>query len=264
MWVTELLSQVARPVLRALFSTLLFAVPCWTTAVAQPIPGHPQLTQDDLERAGRHRPVITEADMDRARRANPPPSEPALSRVPAPSTPNIDALPKPPSASASRPVDLEALARGYEHAAVNVFSSSGAPTGPSLLIFISFAMPEPTLSRLVDQAARSKATLVLRGLVNGSLKETVKTVQSLMGGRKVSFQIDPQAFDRFSVAATPTFVLVREGARPSDCAAGTCLPADAFVSVVGDVSVDYALEHFQRAAPTFDREATFFLRRLRG
>ena len=214
-----------------------------------------------MERARRQQPVLTDADVERARKAHRMPSEQELSRVPIPSTPNVDALPKP---AARKPIDLEALAKGYERAIGSAVPQSMTRSGPGLLIFVSFSMPHEALSRLVDQASRSGATLVLRGFVNGSLKETVTRVQGLIGTRKVAFQIDPQAFDRFSIAATPTFVLVRDGAQPTDCSAGTCFASDAFVSVVGDVSVDYALEYFQRAAPSFSKDADGFLKRLKG
>ena len=48
-----------------------------------------------------------------------------------------------------------------------------AASGPSLLVFVSFAMPDATITRLLDQASGARATLVLRGLVNGSLRDTV-------------------------------------------------------------------------------------------
>src|SRR5207244_428616 len=133
-----------------------------------------------------------------------------------------------------------------------------------LLIFVSFSMPEPTLGRLVDQAARAGGTLVLRGLVDNSLQKTVVRVQRLIGERMVGFQIDPQAFDRFSVSATPTFVLIKDGAVPAPCAAGTCFPATSFVSTAGDVSLDYALEFFDRAAPSFGPAAQSFLSKMKG
>ncbi|WP_250111331.1 TrbC family F-type conjugative pilus assembly protein, partial [Escherichia coli] len=72
--------------------------------------------------------------------------------------------------------------------------------------------------------------MVLRGFVGGSLQQTVQRTQQLIGQRQVGFQIDPQAFDRFSVTATPTFVLLRAGAVPAPCAAGTCFPASGYVS----------------------------------
>lgn len=254
MWATDLARRAAFGIGPAALG-LAASVAC-----AQQAPGR-TVTDQDMERARRKQPVITDADIERARRTNRMPTEQELTRVPVPSSPNVDALPQP---SSSRPIDLEALARGYEGAIASAIPTSGLGTGPGLLIFVSFAMPQRTLMRLVDQAARSRGTLVLRGFINGSLKETVAKVQQLIGDRKVGFQIDPQAFDRFSVAATPTFVLVREGAQPADCGAGTCFAADAFVSVAGDVSLDYALEYFQRTAPAFNKDAAGFLQRLRS
>ena len=148
----------------------------------------------------------------------------------------------------------------------HVPAAHGAATineAPALLVFVSFSMPDATLARLVDQAARARATLVLRGLVDGSLQKTVLRAQALIGQRKVGFQIDPQAFDRFSISATPTFVLLKAGAVSAPCAAGTCFPASSFVAAAGDVSIDYALEYFRRAAPSFSRDAGVVLATLK-
>ena len=76
-------------------------------------------------------------------------------------------------------------------------------------------------------------------------------------------QIDPQAFDRFSITAAPTFVLLKAGAVAAPCAAGTCFPASSFVAAAGDVSIDYALEYFRRAAPSFSRDAGVVLATLK-
>jgi len=246
----------------ALFARpLMLAGLLCATALAWSQTGAPTVSEADIAKARRNQPVITDADVERARNANRMPTDAELSRVPVPSTPNIDALPQPVTRGS---IDLGAIAQGYEAAVRDSVAQGGLGAGPGLLVFVSFTMPEKTLTRLVDQAARAKATLVLRGLVNGSLQETVARVQKLMDGRKVAFQIDPQAFERFGVAAAPTFVLVRDGARPADCAAGSCFASDAFVAVAGDVSLDYALEHFQRWAPRFTRDAAGFLKRLRG
>lgn len=222
----------------------------------------PTVTDADIARAQKQQPKITDADIERAQRANRMPSEAELARVPISGTPRIDALPQP--GGAAHNVDLGALARGYEKAVGSPLQQTGFGTGPSLLVFISFSMPKSTLDRLVDQAARSQAVLVIRGFVNGSLKETVARVKDLIGTRKVGFQIDPQAFHRFSVSATPTFVLLRNGAVPTSCGTNTCFTADAFVSVAGDVSLDYALEYFQRSAPRFEIDTAMFLKRLKG
>lgn len=204
-------------------------------------------------------PMVTDADIERARQQHPMPTDPELARVPVPSTPRIDALPQP---ATRAPVDLEALAKGFDTQADK--PGLAASSGPSLLIFVSFAMPEATITRLMDQASRARGTLVLRGLVNGSLRDTVERMQRLSGKRQVSVQIDPQAFDRFSIVRTPAFVLVRGGAATQPCAAGMCIAGDQFVLAAGDVSLDYALRFFERSAPGMARDASVYLQRMRG
>ena len=82
--------------------------------------------------------------------------------------------------------------------------------------------------------------------------------------RKVGFQIDPQAFDRFTITATPSFVLIKDRSVPTPCAAGTCFAADSYALAAGDVSIDYALRFIQRTAPKFSREAQAFLAKMKG
>ncbi len=204
-------------------------------------------------------PKVTDADIERARKQHPMPTDAELARVPVPSTPRIDALPQP---ATRTPVDLEALAKGFDAQADKPVL--GAASGPSLLVFVSFAMPEATITRLLDQASRARATLVLRGFVNGSLRDTVERMQRLIGNRQVAVQIDPQAFDRFSIVRTPSFVLVRNGAASQPCAAGMCIASDQFVLAAGDVSLDYALRFFERSAPGMARDASSYLQRMKG
>ncbi len=219
------------------------------------------VTDADIARASRSQPVVTDQDIERARRKYRMPTDEELRGVPVPSAPRLDALPRPASRTA---VDLEALAKGYAASTDPMNAAPAMSSGPQLLIFVSFSMPPATLQRLVDQAAKSHASLVLRGFVNGSLRDTVARVQALIGTRQVAFQIDPQAFDRFSVSHTPTFVLVHEGSQAQPCSAGRCLPADAFAATAGDVSLDYALEFIERSAPRFAAQAHGYLLKLRG
>jgi conjugal transfer pilus assembly protein TrbC len=221
----------------------------------------PTVTDADLALAAKNQPVITQEDIVRAARRHRMPTDAELARVPVPAAPKLDALPVP---LTRRQVDLAAVASGYEAIAPLGQAAAALSNAPSLLVFVSFSMPEPTLARLVDQATRAGATLVLRGFVNGSLQQTVARAQQLIGKRQVGFQLDPQAFDRFSVTATPTFVLLKPGAASTPCAAGTCFPASSYVSAAGDVSLDFALEHFQRAAPAFSRDAGAILAKMKG
>lgn len=220
----------------------------------------PVVTEEDIERARRETPTVTEQDIEAARQKYALPGETGHQFAPL-NSPNIEALPKP---ATPMPVDLEALARGYAGQSDAMAQAQGLITGPELFIFVSLTMPRATLQRLVDQAARAKATIVIRGFTNGSLRDTVAQVQGLIGNRQVAIQIDPLAFDRFAVAKVPSFVLVRDGTRPIACTSGSCAPADSFLRSTGDVSLDYALEHMQRVAPGFSPAADIFLKRLRG
>jgi conjugal transfer pilus assembly protein TrbC len=240
--------------IRAIAAALLLPTMVWAQPVA------PVITDDDIARAAKSQPAISDKEIEQAAKRHRMPSEAELARVPVQATPKVDALPQP---MTRRPVDLGAVARGYE-AMSQPGAAAALNAGPALLVFVSFSMPEAALSRLADQAARTGATLVTRGFVNGSLQQTVARAQRLIGQRKVGFQIDPQAFDRFAVSAVPTFVLLRAGAMPQPCPSGTCLPTASYVSVAGDVSLDYALEFVKRSAPIFKQEAGAFLSKMRG
>lgn len=238
---------------------LCVALPTASSAAAAQAP-KPIVSDANVARAAKSQPVITDQDIDRAAKKNRMPTEAELARVPIPTAPRIDSLPQPLN---QRQIDLGAVAKGYEAMGQPAPGSKAFNAAPALLVFISFSMPDATLARLVDQAARAQVTLVLRGLVDGSLQKTVLRAQGLMGQRKVGMQIDPQAFDRFSVTATPTFVLLKAGASAAPCAAGSCYPPASFVAVAGDVSIDYALEYFKRAAPLFRHDATAVLASLK-
>lgn len=172
-----------------------------------------------------------------------------------PSGPRIDALPQ--SVSPPPTLDLEALARTYAASAQG--PGRAADSGPPLLVFISLSMPRASLERLFAQAERAGAVLVLRGLVKESWRETGAALHPLLARHRVALQIDPQAFDRYGIAAVPSMVLRK---RQAACVGGTCPEAAAFVRVSGDVSLDYALAALQRSAPSFAADAEQWRQRL--
>ncbi len=248
--------SASNPALPALAFATALAASVQTLAQNPPV-----VTDADIERVRREQPTISEQDIEKARQRHRTPSDAELQAAPVPARPNVEALPQPESRTL---IDLEALARGYASRSDAITQAQGMVAGPGLLVFVSLSMPRPTLQRLVDQAARAKASIVLRGFANGSLRDTVAQVQGLIGSRQVAVQIDPQAFDRYAVARVPTFVLVRDGTRPVACASGSCAPADSYLRASGDVSLDYALEHMRRSAPGFGPPADTFLKRIKG
>lgn len=198
----------------------------------------------------------TPQDMDSALKANPFPGADRLGSQPIPQPPRVN-----PQRGA---IDIEALARG------KILPGAGAAplAAPTpLRIFITLDMPRASLQLLTEQASRAGAVLVLRGLKSQSMRETLATVGGLIGERKVAWVIDPEAFTRFGVHQAPTFVLALNDTASNDaegsCGSGCATPAG-FVSVAGDVSLDYALEAIVRRRPEAAPRAEPILKRLRA
>ncbi len=194
--------------------------------------------------------------IDHIRETHRFPDATALGRTPIASAPKID-----PRAAGT---DIEALVRQYAGA---TFSTTAQSPQPALRIFVTLDMPAASLRGLADQAARSGATLVLRGLKHNSMRATLDSVQSLIGERNVAWQIDPLAFTRYAVERAPTFVLLtgRGGSTSTEAACTSdCRAPSAFVAIAGDVSLDYALEAMVRQVPSAEPQALSYLTRLKG
>lgn len=171
-----------------------------------------------------------EAARAAAERAAPPPA-PRLEHLPVPASPR----PRP---------DYLDLGRAA--------ASPAEPDQPALLVFVSFSMPEASLRRLVDDAAASRATLVLRGFKDGSVAQTLGAAAQLLAGRAVAWNIDPDAFARYAIGAVPAYVLVRGGQQSRGCGNdAACAPGTEYVRVAGDVSIAHALRAMTDASPDF-------------
>lgn len=220
-----------------------------------------QPTEQEIERAKQQYRQPTDAEVEAAKKKYRQPPEGQLDRAASSQSPvNLDAIPMP-----KGKIDVEGLARAYEQSRQAFEKDKGyASDQPVLLVFVTLRMPEQSLRLLIDQASRTRAIMVLRGLENASIRQTAAHVQQLIGQKQVEWLIDPQAFDRFEVSQAPTFVLVKARAPINDCASGSCIAPNAFAAIGGDVSIDYALEAIERRAPRFSPEAQLFLKRIRG
>ncbi len=203
------------------------------------------------------------ADVERALKSHPFPGPDRLGAQPVTPPPRL------PSSPASAQTDIEAIARSSARIGS---ASAQAPAASPVRIFITLEMPRASLQLLTDQAARSGAVLVLRGLKANSMRETLAAVSGLIGERQVAWVIDPEAFTRYRIDRAPTFVLTlaEPAARPlgrddpgTGCGTDCPTPA-AFASVSGDVSLDHALETLLRRRPDAAPLVTPLLKRLRG
>lgn len=76
------------------------------------------------------------------------------------------------------------------------------------LYFVSFAIPEEGMRRMLQEARRFGIPATLRGMVNGDMRETVLRVQKLVeAGGIDGVQIDPQPYTQYDVTAVPALVV---------------------------------------------------------
>lgn len=205
-------------------------------------------------------PVPTTEAVMRAQQA----AREAMSRLPGAAAaqeayggalPKIDAIPQPPVAAP----DLASIAQKYQH-----LSKPQAPTSaqPDLLVLVSLSMPKQALERIIQQAERAGATLVFRGLKDGSMNRMGEELQKLIGERNVSAAIHPPAFQQFSVTRVPAVVIA--GADAGEVLENGCARPETFVKVTGDVTLDYALEYIERKSPAWAGWAKHFRSKIVG
>ena len=181
----------------------------------------------------------------------------------------VNALPDLPEPSA------ELLQRARQDITKLLDQAQGLPldpmrqkSGPQLYVFVSFSMPEITLKRLLTQASRIEASLILRGLIDDDMGKTKTRIAQLLEADengltriKGGFAIDPTLFERFDIQQVPTFVL-------TDSPAPRCTDAGcddvSYARLSGDTTLEYALQTMQREAPAMKASASELLSRIRG
>lgn len=91
-------------------------------------------------------------------------------------------------------------------------SKEQAPTAQSrdrqfqTLVFVSSSMPKTSLQQLAIEAKAKRARLIIRGMVNNSMKDTALLVKEI----NHPLDIDPKLFKKYRVAQVPTFVIPHE------------------------------------------------------
>lgn len=79
------------------------------------------------------------------------------------------------------------------------------------MVFVSFSMPEKLLAQTLQEAAHLHLPVVLNGLINNSMPETIVRLEVLNAEIKdLSIAIDPVSFDEFKINQVPA-LLVSEG-----------------------------------------------------
>jgi conjugal transfer pilus assembly protein TrbC len=166
-----------------------------------------------------------------------------------------------PSLDGAEGFDPAALAEKY-HTMKDGMSKS-AKESAELVVFVSLSMPPAALNRIGEQAKKAGAIVVFRGLKYGLRKgawaDSMNALKPI-ADTGADVQINPELFDRFNVQAVPTLVVSaapQEGCQGNACAASSA-------SVVGDVSMDYALEQLSQRKDAIGRIARERGARLKG
>ncbi len=134
-------------------------------------------------------------------------------------------------------------------------ASHPAHAAERLYYFWSFSMPEESLKTAFAEGEKVGLVAVLRGLPEGSTKESLIRLRKLQGERKMEMVIDPLLFRLYDITAVPVFIYA-EGVNTS---CEHCGPVPKHWKVVGDVSLNAALENLARSAPQVDQ----YLKKLR-
>lgn len=81
--------------------------------------------------------------------------------------------------------------------------------GATAIIFVSFSMPDGSIVSYLRDAKKIQASVVIRGLVNNSFKETFLKMATLVkeaGGGGV--ELNPPLFKKFAITAVPAVVVI--------------------------------------------------------
>lgn len=123
------------------------------------------------------------------------------------------------------------------------FEPTPEPHGETsrILIFVSFSMSDQNLKSWMREANQIKAPLIIRGLVNNSIRDTanrIKKIAPKVGG----FSIDPVAFQKFNIQTVPAVVFVKS---PNSLVnSETIMTPKDFDIVYGNIHLKEALEVF--------------------
>ena len=86
--------------------------------------------------------------------------------------------------------------------------NSGARVTSSVIIFVSFSMPDLSLKQIIQDAALYRIPVVIRGLHHNSFKDTVEKIYSLVKeNNQGGISIHPRWFKEYSITAVPAVVV---------------------------------------------------------
>lgn len=155
-------------------------------------------------------------------------------------------------------IDVQKIAERYSK---RVEAEKKTMTG--VIGFASFSMPDASLKKLIADTLKVNGTVLFIGFKNNDFKETAKEIRRL-DIRKGNIQINPNAFKQYKVDVVPSIVMVKANAEENLDGEGCVFP-EKYSKVVGDVSLDFALELMEKNEKgELKQLANNYLNQLRG
>lgn len=109
-----------------------------------------------------------------------------------------------------------------------------------IIIFVSFSMPDQSIVSLLQDAKKIHASIVIRGLIHNSFKETFIKMASIVkqadGG---GVELNPPIFRKFNIQKVPAIVVLPESEM---CASEKICSENKYDVVYGDIPVLDALK----------------------
>ena len=142
--------------------------------------------------------------------------------------------------------------------------AAGRANTPEILLFTSLSVPAASWRQWARDAARIGAPLVMRGVGEEGLRETVKRIGDRLGGAEAGVAIDPRLFRLFGIERVPAVVVVPGGVpacRSPGCSDDPAPPHD---RVTGNIGLVAALEAIAAEGSAARDAARRHLASLRG
>ena len=109
-----------------------------------------------------------------------------------------------------------------------------------VIIFVSFSMPEQSIVSLMKDAKKIHASIVIRGLIHNSFKETFLKMASIVkeaGGGGV--ELNPPAFKKYNIQNVPAVVVLPTS---QTCFSEKICAEEKFDVIYGDIPLYDALK----------------------
>jgi type-F conjugative transfer system pilin assembly protein TrbC len=138
--------------------------------------------------------------------------------------------------------ELKAQALLDQYAESQGVSPMTKKTTPSILIFVSFSMPEQSLLAYLRDAKKIHASVVIRGLIDNSFPKTFQRMAKLVqASNGDGVELNPLWFKKFAIKKVPAVVVVQ---------------GDQYDELTGDVSLAAALRFIRDKGDSETRVAS--------